>query len=169
MNLHRSILLVPVVLITGSILSAQPPQSRGPRTPPTPAQIAQRETDRLTRFFSLTATQQSAVLGILTTTETQLQAITPQVQPLHTNLTAAIKSNNQGLISSTLLQISNLQQQEQVLRANAAGQIYTTVLTAAQQTQVGQGLGPLMGVGGGPGMMGGRPGFGGRGPGAGRN
>jgi Spy/CpxP family protein refolding chaperone len=130
-------------------------QGRGPRTPPTPAQMAQRETQRLTRFFTLDAGQQSTVLGILTTEETQLQALAPQIQPLRTNLTAAIKSNSQGMISSTLLQISNLEEQEQVLRANAAGQIYA-VLNATQQAQVGKGLGPLMGGG---------PGFGGRGPG----
>jgi hypothetical protein len=120
--------------------------------------MAQRETDRLTRFFSLDAGQQSTVLGILTTADTQIQAIAPQIQPLRTTLATAIKSNNQGMISSTLLQISNLEEQEQVIRANAAGQIYATVLNAAQQAQVGNGLGPLMD--GGPG-----PGPGGRGPG----
>jgi hypothetical protein len=63
------------------------------------------------------------------------------------------------VISSTLLQISNLEEQEQVIRANAASQIYTTVLSASQQAQVGTGLGPLMnGAEAGPG-------FGGRGPG----
>jgi len=150
---------ITIVLIAGSALYAQLPHSRAnavPPTPPTPAQIAQRDTDRLTRFFTLTATQQSAVLGILTTAETQLQAITSQIQPLRTTLTAAVKANSQGMISSTLLQLSQLQEQEEVIRADAAGQIYATVLTAAQQMQVGNGLGPLMGGG---------PGFGGRGPG----
>ena len=122
--------------------------------------MAQRETDRLTRFFTLDAGQQSAVLGILTTADTQIQAITPQIQPLRTTLETAIKSNNQGMISSTLLQISNLEEQTQVIRANAAGQIYATVLNATQQAQVGNGLGPLMDGGPGPG-----PGPGGRGPG----
>ncbi len=145
-----------IVLIAGVSLFAQGPRANHTRTPPTPAQIAQRETDRLTRFFTLNAGQQATVLGILTTTETQLQALTPQMQPLRTNLTAAIKSNNQGTISSTLLQLSNLEEQEQAIRANAAAQIYTTVLNMDQQGQVGKGLGPLMGGG---------PGFGGTGPG----
>ena len=95
------------------------------------------------------------MLGILTTADTQLQALTPQMLPLRTALTAAIKSNNQAVISSTLVQISNLQEQEQVIRANAAGQIFTTVLTSTQQSQVGTGLGPLMGGGPGPGRFGG--------------
>ena len=148
--------LIPIVLIAGSALYAQRPLGRANATTPTPAQIAQRDTDRLTGFFTLNSGQQSTVLGILTTAETQLQAITPQIQALRTTLTSAVKSNNQGMISSILLQISNLQEQEEVIRANAAGQIYATVLNAAQQAQVGDGLGPLMGGG---------PGFGGRGPG----
>lgn len=116
--------------------------------------MAQRETDRLTRFFNLDAGQQSTVLGILTTADTQIQAIAPQIQPLRTTLATAIKSNNQGMISSTLLQISNLEEQGQVIRANAAGQIYASVLNAAQQAQVGNGLGPLMDGGPGPGGRG---------------
>ena len=148
--------ILTIALIAGGSLLAQGPRASGTRTPPTPAQIAQRETDRLTRFFTLDAGQQSAVLGILTNAETQAQALAPQIQPLRTNLAAAIKSNNQGMISSTLLQLSTLETQEQVIRANAAGQIYATVLNATQQMKVGKGLGPLMGGG---------PGFGGRGPG----
>jgi len=154
--------LLTIVLFAGSVLYAQGPNRRAntvPPTPPTPAQIAQRDTDRLTRFFTLDAGQQSAVLGILTTAETQVQAITPQIKTLRTTLTAAIKANNQGTISSTLLQISQLQEQEEVIRANAAGQIYATVLNTAQQTQVGNGLGPLW-----TGASGGRSGPGGRGP-----
>jgi hypothetical protein len=152
--------ILTIVLIAGSVLYGQRPNRRN-TAPPTPAQLAQRETNRLTRFFTLDTAQQSAVLGILTTAETQLQALTPQIQPLRTTLMAAIKSSNsQGVIGSTLLQISNLEEQEQVIRANAASQIYTTVLNATQQGQVGNGLGPLMN--GGPGAG---PGFGGRGPG----
>ena len=146
--------LITIVFIAGSVLYAQRPRGQANTTPPTPAQIAQRDTDGLTRFFTLDAGQQSAVLGILTNAETQLQALTSQIQPLKTTLTAAIKSNSQGQISSTLLQLSNLQEQEEVIRANAAGQIYATVLTAAQQAQVGNGLGPLMGGGPGPGGRG---------------
>jgi hypothetical protein len=152
--------ILTIVLIAGSALYAQRPHRQANATPPAPAQIAQRETDRLTRFFTLAAGQQSAVLGILTTVETQLQPVTPQIQPLRTALMAAIKSNNLGTISATLLQLSNLQEQEEVIRANAAGQIYATVLNATQQAQVGNGLGPLW-----VGVTGGGPGPGGRGPG----
>ena len=125
----------------------------GTATPATPAQTAQRDTARLTRFFSLTTAQQSTVLGILTTAETHIQTLATQIQPLQTALVAAVKANSQSQIGSTLLQLSNLQEQEQVIRANAAGQIYATVLTTSQQGQLGTGLGPLLsgGPGGGPG------------------
>ena len=150
--------IMTIALIAGSFLYAQRPQpqgfSSGAVMRPTPAQMAQREADRITRFFQLTAPQQSAVLGILTTANTQLQPLTNQIQPLRTALTDAIKSNNQGLISSTLHQLSNLREQQQIIRANAAGQIYATVLTSAQQGEVGTGLGPLMGEGPGRGRFG---------------
>jgi len=162
---HKMGRIFTIVLIAGSALYAQRPGRGANATPPTPAQIAQRETDRLTRFFTLTAGQPAAVLGILTNVETQLQALTPQIKTLRTALTTAIKANNQSQISSTLLQLSNLEEQEQVIRANAAGQIYATVLNAAQQAQVGNGLGPLMGIGPGPGGRG----PGGFGPGRNRN
>jgi hypothetical protein len=140
--------IMTIALIAGGILCAQQPQHRGfsggATEPPTPAQKAQHETDRLTKFFQLTPPQQTTVLGILTTANTQLQPITTQIKPLRTTLTAAIKSNNQGLISSTLQQLSNLHEQAQVIRAKAAGQIYATVLTSAQQAQTGNELGPLM-------------------------
>jgi hypothetical protein len=148
--------IITIGLLAGGVLCAQPPHNRATATPPTPAQMPQRETDRLTKFFTLTAPQQITVLGILTTADMGIQAITPQIQLLQTALVGAIKGNN-GSISSIVAQISSLQEQEQVIRANAANQIYTTVLTATQQAQVGNGLGPLMGGWG--------PGFGGRGPG----
>jgi hypothetical protein len=150
--------ILTIVLIAGSALYAQRQHGGAnttPPTPPTPAQIAQRETDRLTRFFTLNAGQQTTVLGILTNEESQLQVLASQIQPLRTALTAAIKANSTGMIGSTLLLLSNLQEQEEVLRANAAGQIYATVLSATQQAQVGNGLGPLMGGGPGPGGPGG--------------
>ncbi len=151
MSMNR---ILTIVLIAGSALYAQRPGRGVNATPPTPAQIAQRETDRLTRFFNLTGGQPATVLEILTNVETQRQALTPQIQTLRTTLTTAIKANNQSQISSTLLQLSNLQEQEEVIRANAAGQIYATVLNPEQQAQVGNGLGPLMGGGAGPGGRG---------------
>jgi hypothetical protein len=142
-----------VPLFCGTFLFAQGPgwHGHGSDTPPTPAQIAQDETNRLTKFFSLTSTQQSAVLAILTSSETQIVALRTQIQPLRTSLTAAIKANNSGQINATLQQISPLEEQIQAAQAGAAGQIYATVLTSTQQAQLTNGLGPLMGgpMGGG--------------------
>jgi hypothetical protein len=109
----------------------------------TPAQEAQGETNRLARFFNLTSSQQTSVLGILTSADTQIQALDTQLDALQTTLLTAIKSNNSAQISSVLKQIFPLQEQIQTIRATAAGQIYATVLTSAQQAQVPNGLGPL--------------------------
>jgi septal ring factor EnvC (AmiA/AmiB activator) len=111
----------------------------------TPAQQAQNETNRLTRFFNLSSSQQSAVLELLAAADTQIAAIRTQIQPLHATLIAAIKANTPQEINAALQQISALQVQIESMRAMAAGQIYATVLTATQQAQIPNGLGPLMG------------------------
>jgi hypothetical protein len=148
----RSALAISV--IAGGLVYAQPPRrfgrdATGTKTPATPAQVAQRETDRLTRFFMLTPAQQATVLGILTPEVTELQALNAQMKPLRTTLETGIRANNQSQISATAQQLSIFEEQAQVLRANTAGQIYATVLTAAQQAQLGTGLGPLLGGGAG--------------------
>lgn len=115
-------------------------------TPPTPAQMAQNQTNHLTKFFSLTTAQQNAVLGILTNSDTQVSGLRSQIQPLHQTLVTAIKANNTAQITSTLQQIAPLQEQVESIQANAAAQIYAQ-LTAQQQSQIPNGLGPLMGMG----------------------
>lgn len=155
-------LLLSVSLLLGPLVYAQGPgfhrnaTNGTTATPPTPAQIAQGETNRLTRFFNLSSSQQSQVLGILTTAQTQISSIRSQIQPLRANLVAAVKANNPQQISVALSQITPLQEQVQNAQAVAAGQIYATVLNSTQQAQIPNGLGPLMG-GGGP--MGRGPGF----------
>lgn len=121
-------------------------------TPPTPAQIAQNQTNQLTRFFNLTATQQTAVLGILSPAETQIATVRTEIQPLRAALVAAVKANNPTQINTELQQIAPLQQQIDSIQAVAAGQIYATVLTSTQQAQIPNGLGPLMGGGMGMGF-----------------
>jgi hypothetical protein len=139
-----------VPLLCGTFLYAQGPgfHRNASGTPPTPAQIAQNQTNRLTRFFNLNSTQESAVLGILTAEETQVVTLRTEIQPLHTTLVAAIKANNPTQINAMVQQISGLQEQIEAQHALAAGQIYATVLTSAQQAQLSNGLGPLMDVGG---------------------
>jgi hypothetical protein len=139
-----------VPLLCGTFLYAQGPGWHGHAsgTPPTPGQIAQNETNRLTKFFNLTSTQQGEVLAILTAAETKIATLRTDIQPLETSLVAAVKANNSSQINSILLQISPLQEQIQALHAGSAGQIYATVLTPTQQAQITHGLGPLMGGGG---------------------
>jgi Heavy-metal resistance len=116
----------------------------GGGTPPTPAQMAQNQTNHLTKFFNLTTTQQGTVLGILTNSDTQVATLRSEIKPLRQTLVAAIKANNTGTITSTLQQISPLEEQVQQLEATAAAQIYAQ-LTQQQQSQIPNGLGPIMG------------------------
>ena len=102
------------VPIAVGILHAQRTRGRsGAAMLPTPAQLAQNETERLPGFFADTAIK---------------------------------VPNHPSRISSTLALISNLEEEEQLIRANTASETYT-ILMAAQQPQVGKGLGPLTGGG----------------------
>jgi molybdopterin-biosynthesis enzyme MoeA-like protein len=118
----------------------------GGGTPPTPTQMAQNQTNHLTKFFNLTTQQQSTVLGILETSDTQIATLRTQIKPLHQTLVTAIKANNTTNVATTLQQISTLQLQVETLQATAAAQIYAQ-LNQQQQSQIPNGLGPLMGFG----------------------
>lgn len=143
--MKSALLLTP--FLCAAMVSAQGFHRNASGTPPTPQQMAQNQTNGLTRFFSLTSSQQTAVLGILTPVETQIANLRSQIQPLRQALVTAVKANNPTQINAELQQISPLEEQIQSLQAVAAGQIYATVLTSAQQAQIPNGLGPLMGGG----------------------
>ena len=152
--------------------NASPNAASGtPPAPPTPAEIATRQTNALTRFLGLSAAQEASVLTILTNEQTQLQTFQtqygPQLTNLRENLTNAIKAGQPAsALQAIYAQISAIQNQMEAIRSAAAGQIYATVLSTDQQTKVGKGLGMLLGGGLGrvPGFgPGGAPGPGGRG------
>ena len=146
--------LVIVPLIVSAALFAQPPDGgrRGPGGDP-----SQRIENMLTRFLTLDAAQQNQVHTILEDAKVQSQGSADQLKTLHTSLAAAIKSNSTAQIDALTVQISQVQQPLEAIRAKAAAKIYA-VLTADQKTKLGDGLGMLMGGGGfGPGMRRGGP------------
>jgi hypothetical protein len=149
MKMKTVLLIAP---LAAGMLCAQGFHGNASGTPPTPQQIAQNQTNQLTRFFSLSSTQQSAVLAILEPAETQIAALRTEIQPLRTAFVTAVKANNATQINAELQQIAPLEQQVQSIQAVAAGQIYATVLNSSQQAQITNGLGPLLG--GGPGGFG---------------
>jgi hypothetical protein len=125
----------------------------GSGTPPTPAQIVQNQVDRLTKFFGLSSDQVTAVTGFLNTEQTCLAANATALQTAQANLVAAIKTGNATNATAAAAALSPMQGDQAACRAAAAASIYGQ-LTAAQQMQLTNGLGPLMGGGGGFGPRG---------------
>ena len=135
-------------MILAGILSAQPGRHGASLTPPTAPQLVDREVNFLTRYFTLTTSQASDVKGFVTTEQTCLAANTTNAQTAREGLVTAIKSGKSGDISAAIGALSAVQLAQETCRAAAAAAIYAD-LQPGQQAKVGNGLGPLMGGGGG--------------------
>ncbi len=147
-------LVLPMIFV--GVLSAQPGRGmHGSLTPPTAQDLVNRQVNFLTKYFSLTPSQVTDVTKFLTAEQTCLGAIpttdkleTPQAA--HQALVDAIKLNNPTNISAALTALSAVQAAEETCGATAAAAIYADLTQPGQQAKVGNGLGPLMGGGGGP-------------------
>jgi Spy/CpxP family protein refolding chaperone len=119
---------------------------------------------RLTRNLGLSATQQNTVHTVLAERRVTTKGLGTQMQSLHTQMIAAVKSGDESQIEKVTTELSNLRQQEESAHAKAIAKIYSG-LTADQKTKVGANLELLMGRGGmgfggpgfGPGRRGGPP------------
>jgi len=135
-------------ILIAATLFAQGPHGRFGRnstgTPPTPAEIAAREVQMLTRFLTLDAGQQATATTALTNAQSQLALNAATLKTDRGLLVDAIKGNQLGTIDTLTSTIANLQGQNDAIRAKAAAAIYAS-LTADQKTRLGNGLGPLMG------------------------
>ncbi len=120
-------------------------------TPPTPATIAQREVNALTRFLTLTAQQQQEALPIFQNAATLNAPLQTQLQTARTTLNTAVTGNNSAGITQAANTIGTLTAEITANNANANAQFYL-ILNQTQQTQFmqsqGRGFG---GFGGGPG------------------
>jgi len=140
------LLALPIIL--AGVLSAQGP---GPRrnslTPPTPAEVLQRQVDFLTRFYSLTTAPQNQVSQVTTILSTE-QSCLPTSDAMRTareGLVTAIKTGT-PTIADAVTAVNHLQAEQETCRATAAAGIYA-ILTPTQQMK---GIGPLLGGGRGP-------------------
>ncbi len=144
-----------VALTVATALMAQGPgggfrgNSLTPPAPPTAAELVTREVNFLTKFFGLTGNQPDQVSAILTTEQGCLASNTTALQTARAALVTAIKSGSETNIATAIAGIHSVQAAQDTCRATAAAAIYTTVLTSAQQMKTGNGLGPLLGGGGG--------------------
>lgn len=139
-------------MIFVGVLSAQPGRRmhESSLTPPTPAQMVEREVNFLTKFFSLTPSQVADVTGFVTAEQKCLGGNSTNAQSARQSLVDAIKLNNPSNISAAISNLSALQAAQETCRATAAAAIYADLNQPGQQAKVGNGLGPLMGGGGGP-------------------
>jgi Spy/CpxP family protein refolding chaperone len=110
--------------------------------------MVEHEVSFLTKFFTLTTTQVTAVTGFVTTEQTCLSANSTNLQTAREALVTAIKGANPTTISTAIANLGALQSAQETCRATAAASIYAD-LTSTQQAKLGSGLGPLMGGGGG--------------------
>jgi Spy/CpxP family protein refolding chaperone len=149
------------ILFATSLLSAQGPGNQPTRTPPTPAEIAQRRVDGLTRFLSLRTDQQAAALKIFTDQATADAGLQSSLKTERDSLKAAVKTNDAGTIANVSTQIGNLTGQLTASDAKANAAFYQ-LLDADQKSKFDQVRGGMGGFGRGPGGPGGPGGFRGR-------
>jgi len=150
-------LVLPMIL--AGVLSAQPGRGfRGSLTPPTPEQMVDRQVNFLTKFFGLTPTQVTDVTGFVTAEQKCLAANSTNAKSAREGLVAAIKLNNPTNISAAISTLGAVQTAQETCRATAAAAIYADLNQPGQQAKVGNGLGPLLGGGGGPRQFGPHPG-----------
>ena len=142
-------------LVLAGVLCAQGPGPRHSLTPPTPAEVLQRQVDFLTKFYDLTTAPQNQVSQVTTILSTEQSCLptSADMQSAREALVAAIKAGPSG-VAAAVSALNKLQGEQESCRATAAAGIYA-ILTPTQQMK---GIGPLLGFGGrGPGRLGGPP------------
>jgi len=126
-----------------------------PRTPPTPATIAQHRVNALTTRLGLTSAQQAQALTYFTTSATSNASVETQLRTAHQSLKAAIEANNLANIGTLTNEIGTFTAQIALADSTAEAAFYM-ILTPAQQTTFNQehGFGGGGGFGGGPAFRG---------------
>jgi Spy/CpxP family protein refolding chaperone len=119
----------------------------GTHTPPTPAQMAQHQVQRLTTLLSLTSEQQTEALTIFTNSAIANATVHTNMKTAQTALKTAIEANDAATINTTATGIGVLEGQ---LTANTslADAAFYAILTADQKTKFAA-LGGRSGFGGG--------------------
>ena len=140
--------LLALPLVLAGVLSAQGPGPRGNSlTPPTAAEVLQRQVDFLTKFYSLTTSQ----VGQVTTIVSTEQSCLPTSAAMRTAREALVTAIKTGVkVPDAVTALNTLQGDQESCRATAAAGIWALL----DSTQQMKGIGPLLGGGRGRG-----PGF----------
>ena len=107
---------------------------RAQLTPPTPAQMAQREVQQYSSLLTLTSEQQEQALTIFTAAATTTEPLQTSERTLHQTLEAAIAADNASVISQTAASLGQISGEITAARALADAKFYQ-LLTAEQQTR----------------------------------
>lgn len=103
-------------------------------TPPTPAEMASHQVQRLTEFLSLSTEEQAEATTLYTAAETAVANDRSSMEAARAALVSAIESNDASAISSAATQIGTLMAQQQQAIATAEAGLYK-VLNSDQQTK----------------------------------
>ena len=121
------------------------------RTPPTPAQMAQREVSRYTTLLSLTSEQEATATSLYTEEATTAEPLRTSERASHKALETAIKADDMAAIQSAATTLGTLNGELTAVRALTEAKFYAT-LTADQKTRFAAlEHGPHGGPGGGHG------------------
>ncbi len=124
------------------------------RTPPTPAEMAQREVARYTSLLSLTQAQQDQATAIFTAEATDEQGTRQSERTARQALETAVTNNDTASIQQQAASLGQLQGQSLASRSLAEAKFYAT-LTADQKTKLADlKQQHLLGGSGGPGGRG---------------
>ena len=123
-------------LLMGS-LAASVLFGQSPRTPPTPAALAQRRVDMHTQRLGLNASQQQEALAIYTKSATANAGMQAGLRTAHDGLRTAIQTGATGNINNLATQIGNLTAESTVNDAMAEAEFYK-ILTPGQQATYSQ-------------------------------
>ena len=117
-----------------AVLLASAGFAQSTHTPPSPATIAQRRVDRLTKVLSLNSSQQQQALTIFTNEATANATTEASLKTERQSLATAVQSNSTTNIQTAATQIGALTGQLVLAQAQANAAFYQ-ILTPAQQTQ----------------------------------
>lgn len=146
----RNFLSLALAMSTLTLAGSLMAQTKGTRTPPTPAQMVANRVTRLTKVLTLTPAQQAQANTIFTTEATALTGLRTSMQTARTALETAVEANDSNAITAQANAIGSLTTQE-VQATAASNAAFYAILTADQKTAYKE-VGPQMfGGRGGPG------------------
>ncbi len=130
--MKTSFVVLAAVLAGNCAMHAQTPPS-----PPTPAQIAEREVDRYTGMLALTSAQVSTAETLFTAEATSEETLRTQERTAHQALEGAIQSGDTATIQQAATLLGQLHGESTSLRGLTEAKFYQT-LTADQKTKFAQ-------------------------------